>query len=137
MPHLPPGVGLALQVAGSLIAILAVWALARWMQLGGDVRIADEDHARELAEAALCGFEPIAVGLDRARIGAVLRDARGRVMVLRRHGSHFVGRLLTSRQGVRLDRNFLVISTGERNFGTVTLDLGAEAQAWAASLRRL
>lgn len=137
MPPLPPGLGIVLQVAGSLVAILAVWALARWMQLGGDVRIADEDHARELAEAALCGFEPVAVGLDRARIGAVLRDAKGRVMVLRRHGSHFVGRLLTSRQGVRLDRNFLVIATGERSFGTVTLDLGAEAQAWAASLRRL
>lgn len=134
---MPAGLGIVLQLLGSLAAVLALWAVARWMRLGGDVRIADEDHARALAEAALCGFEPVAVALDRARIGALLRDARGRVMVLRRHGSHFVGRLLDDRKGVRLDRNFLVIATGERTFGTIVLDLGAEAQAWAASLRRL
>lgn len=134
---LPPGAGLALQAAGSLLAILLVWWLARRMDLGGDVRIRDEDHARELARQTLCDFVTVALALDKARVGALLRDARGRVMIVRRHGSRFVGRLLTTHSSVRLDRGNLVVTTGDKRFGTVTLDLGNDAQVWAASLRRL
>ena len=126
-----------MQAMLSLAAILAVWWLARWLELGGDVRIRDADHATELAGQSLCGFAPVAVSLDRARVGALLRDAQGRVLVLRRHGSHFVGRLLNSHTGVRLDQGNLIIATGESRFGTITLDLGSDAQIWAASLRRL
>ena len=132
-----PGLAIALQAALSFVAIVAVWGLARWMELGGDVRIRDAHHATELARQTLCGFVPVTVSVDRARVGALLRDAHGRVLVLRRHGSHFVGRLLTSHSGVRLDQGNLIIATGEARFGTITLDLGAEAQVWAASLRRL
>ena len=142
MPHipaipLPHAMALLLQVAGSLAAILLVWWLTRRMGLGGDVRIRDEAHAGALARQTLCDFDPVTLSLDRARVGALLRDSRGRIMVLRRHGSHFVGRLLTSHSAVRLDRGNLVIATGDARFGTVTLDLGSEAQIWAASLRRL
>jgi hypothetical protein len=128
---------LALQAAGSLAAIGLVVGLARVMKLGGDIRIRDTDHARMLADEAICGFEPVDIGLDRARIGAILRDASGRILLVRRHGSHFAARQLASHAGVRLDRHFLSITTQDRSFGTVTLDLGPEAQAWAASLRRL
>ena len=134
---LSPQLALGLQASLSLLAILLVWWLARWMDLGGDVRIRDEDHAIALARQTQCDFLPVALSLDRARVGALLRDAQDRVMVLRRHGSHFVGRLLTSHSGVRLDHGNLVIATGEARFGTITLDLGSEAQVWAASLRRL
>ena len=58
-------------------------------------------------------------------------------MLLRRHGAHFAARLLESHESIRLDRNFLIIRTGERSFGTVTLDLREEAQAWAGALRRV
>ena len=58
-------------------------------------------------------------------------------MLLRRHGAHFAGRLLDSHVHSRLDRNFLTVATGDRRFGSVTLDLGGQAQYWAASLRRL
>lgn len=132
-----PEVALAGQLLGSLVAILGLHALARALGLGGDVRLRDEAHARALADAAVCGFAATEVALDRARIGALLRDADGRVLLIRRHGSHFAARLLHDHQGVRLDRQFLTLSTGDRHFGTVTLDLGPEAQAWAASLRRL
>ena len=132
-----PGLALVAQAAASLAAISLVWWVARRMDLGGDVRIRDAGHAAVLARQTLCGFEPVAISLDRARVGALLRDGHGRVMVLRRHGSHFVGRLLNSHSGVRLDHGSLVIATGETRFGTITLDLGAEAQVWAASLRRL
>jgi len=127
----------AAKFAGSLAAILLVAWLVGWLRLGSDVRLRDEVAARELAAAALCGFDPVAVALDRAGIGALVRDARGRVMLLRRHGAQFAGRLLDSHAFARLDRNFLTIGTYDTHFGSVTLDLGNEAQVWASSLRRL
>ena len=66
-----------------------------------------------------------------------MRDAMGRVMVLRRHGAHFAGRLLTGHATCRLDQRQLTIGTDDKRFGTVTLDLGDRAGHWAASLRRL
>lgn len=132
-----PGAGLVLQAAGSLLAILLVYALVRAFRLGEDVRIASEAEARALAEEARCGFDPVEVALDRARIGALLRNNAGEVMLVRRHGARFAARLLTSHAGVRLDQGFLTLSTDDPHFGSVTLDLGAQAQIWAASLRRL
>ncbi|MEO5598758.1 MAG: hypothetical protein ABIQ66_09060 [Novosphingobium sp.] len=128
---------LVIELGGSLLAILLLAWLARALGLGGDVRLRDRQEACELARAAVCGFEPMEVALDRAGIGALLRDRQGRIMLLRRHGAHFAARLITGHQGTRLDRNFLTLSTDDTTFGTVTLDLGAEAQAWAGSLRRL
>ncbi|HQA16889.1 MAG TPA: hypothetical protein PK680_00760 [Novosphingobium sp.] len=128
---------LLIQTAGSLVAILLLAWLTAKLGLGTDVRISDEQQARDLAEAAVFGFTPVDLALDRAGIGALLRDDQGRVMLLRRHGAHFVSRLLDSHAHARLDRNFLTIGTGEARFGKVTLDLGAKAQVWASSLRRL
>jgi len=127
----------ALQFGGSLLAILALAWLAHRLGLGGDARIRDEAHLRELAEEALCGFEPVAVAIDRAGFAALARDGAGRIMLLRRHGAHFASRLLDSHANARLDRNLLVVGSADKRFGEVTLDLGNDAQAWAASLRRL
>lgn len=128
---------LGLQAAGSLLAILLVYSMVRAFRLGEDVRIADEAAARALAEEARCGFAPVEVALDRARIGALLRNSAGEVMLIRRHGARFAARLLSSHAGVRLDQGFLTLSTDDPHFGSVTLDLGSQAQVWAASLRRL
>jgi hypothetical protein len=117
--------------------VLLLAALAWKLRLGGDVRLRDADEARRLAGQAVWGFVATDVVLDRAGIGALLRDATGRVLLLRRHGVHFVARLIESHAGIRLDHNFLTISAGEPSFGAVTLDLGAQAQVWAGSLRRL
>lgn len=132
-----PAVAKALQVLGSLVAILVLAWLARRMNLGGDPRIASPEQARVLAEDAVCGFDAQAVVVDRAGIGALVRDAANRVLLIRQHGSHFAARELTSHAGVRLDGRFLTITTDDRRFGTITLDLGEQAQVWAASLRRL
>lgn len=126
-----------IQAGASLLAILALAWLAWRLDLGADVRIRDEAEARRLAAEALCGFEAEDLALDRAGIGALLRDRMGRVMLLKRHGAHFAARLLDSHSHARLDRNFLTIGSGESTFGKVTLDLGDEAQVWASSLRRL
>lgn len=132
-----PGAMIALQGTLSLVAILLVVLAARAMKLGGDVRIRDEAHARDLADEAICGFTPVDIAIDRASIGALVRDAAGRILLIRRHGSHFVARLLTSHAGVRLDQHFLTLSTDDARFGAITLDLGPQAQVWASSLRRL
>ncbi|GAA4641954.1 hypothetical protein GCM10023115_02760 [Pontixanthobacter gangjinensis] len=129
--------GQLLQIGISLIAILALAWLAKKMDLGGDQRIRSEDRARELADEAVSGFEAIDIAIDKAGYGALLRDADGRIIVLRRHGSHFAGRLLERSSDARLDQEFLTITPGDKPFGSVTLHLGANAQIWAASLRRM
>ena len=129
--------GELIQLGASLIAILALAGLARWLALGNDVRIKGEDHARALAAVAVYGFTPTDLALDRAGIGALLRDGDGRVLLLRRHGAHFAGRVLDSHAFARLDRNFLTGGSGEDTFGQITLDLGDKAQVWASSLRHL
>jgi len=127
----------ALQFGASLAAILLLAWLARRLGLGGDIRLRDPEEARRLGEEALCGFEAQEIALDRAGIGALLRDADGRVMLLRRHGVRWVARLLDGRDEVRLDRTFLTVATRERSFGEITLDLGDQAEVWAGSLRRV
>lgn len=132
-----PWLLLAATTLVSLVMVMGLYALAAAMKLGGDVRIADVAHARALAEAAHCGFDASEIGLDRARIGALVRNDAGQVMLIRRHGARFVGRELTSHHGIRLDRTTITLETGDPRFGPLTLDLGAAAQTWAASLRRL
>ncbi len=128
---------IAIQLVASIVLILLVSWLALALKLGNDVRLKSEAEARELAQTAVCGFDPVDLALDRAGIGALLRDSNGRVMLLRRHGAQFAARILDSHAFARLDRNFLTVGTGETTFGQVTLDLGNKAQVWAASLRRL
>ncbi len=130
-------IGQLLQLAGSVLGVLLLAFVCKKLGLGEDVRIGSEDEARRLAAEALCGFEATDLALDRAGIGALLRDGQGRVMLLRRHGAHFAARLLDSHAFARLDRNFLTIGTGEDSFGRVTLDLGDKAQVWASSLRHV
>ncbi len=121
----------------SLLSILALAGLAKLLNLGGDLRIRDEDHARALAQEAVSGFVATDIVIDRAGMGALLKDAQGRQMLLRRHGAAFVGRLLDRRLEARLDQNFLTIGTGEKTFGSITLNLGDAAQYWAAGLRHV
>lgn len=130
-------VSFGVQLAASLAGMALIAALAQLLGLGGDVRIRNEAHARDLADAALFGFTPTDIALDRAGFGALLRDDSGRVMLLRRHGVHFVGRLINDVSGARLDQNFLTIRAGNAPADTVTLDLGDKAQQWAGSFRRL
>lgn len=125
----------AVQLAGSLIAILALAWLAHRLGLGGDARIRGEDDARALADEAIHGFEPVEIAIDKAGMGALCRDGEGRVLLLRRHGSHFAARILDSHADARLDRGCLTLATADRRFGSVTFDLGDRAPRWAASLR--
>lgn len=126
-----------LKLAGSIAAILFLWWLARHWQLGGDARIRSEDDARAIADEIVVGFDATDVVIDKAGIGALLRDAKGRHLLIRRNGALWAGRLLDRHSETRLDQQFLTVGTGERTFGKVTLNLGDKAQYWAAGLRHL
>jgi hypothetical protein len=128
---------IVLNLAGSLVAVLALAWLARWLGLGGDVRIRDADHARALAQDVLYGFDPVDTIVDKAGFGAILRDGAGRQMVIRRSGARFAGRMLEPGMHARLDRQFLTLGSAKSTFGATTLNLGEEAQTWAAGLRNL
>lgn len=126
-----------LKLAGSIAAILFIAWFARFLRLGGDVRIRSEEQAREIANETCCGFDPVEIAIDKAGIAALLRDAEGRHLLVRRHGVQWAGRLLDRHNDSRLDQNFLTVGTGEKNFGSVTLNLGWQASHWAAGLRHL
>lgn len=121
---------------GSLIAILFLaWISAR-LGLGGEPRIRDEDHARELADDALCGFTSTDIALDRNGAAALLRDEAGRVMLLRRHGVHFAARLLEPSATVQFERDRLIVAPSGRWFGTAALELGTRPPRWVSELAR-
>ncbi|WP_291179035.1 hypothetical protein [Erythrobacter sp.] len=130
---LPPAL---LQFLGSLVAILALAGLAYWLKLGPAPRLDSEDAARLAADEAVSGYEPVAIGLDREGRGAVMRDAAGRVLLLRRHGVHFAGRLLTPAARARAKGEALVIDTAEKRYGVARLLLDDPA-SWAKAIEAL
>lgn len=125
------------QFLGSLLAIAALVAIAWWLRLGGAPRISGEAEARELADSAVCGFEPAEIALDADGRGALLRDATGRIMLLAPHGIHFAARILGQETTARLDGGRLTVSAGERRLRPVTLDIGTQASAWCKHIERI
>jgi hypothetical protein len=121
---------------GSLVAILALAGLARWLGLGGVPKLASEDEARKAASEAVDGFTPVRIGLDRAGQAALLQDCEGRLLLLKAHGNFFAGRTGGPGWRVRHDGERLTIDSGERRFGAVSLVLD-EADYWAAAIKRL
>lgn len=133
MMDLPPAL---LQFLGSLVAILALAGVALWLKLGPSPRLSEEDEARAAAEEAVSGFEAVEVGLDREGRGALLRDAAGRILLLRPHGTHFAGRLLTPAARMELDGEVLSVDTAEKRFGTARLTLD-DPSAWMQALEAI
>lgn len=127
---IPPAL---LQLLGSLVAILALAGIAAWLKLGGDRRIASEAEARVLADDAVSGFAPVAAALDAGGRAAILRDGQGRVLVLRRHGAQFAGRVLGASAVAKMQGQGLTIDTGERRFGKVALQI-EDPLAWVRAI---
>lgn len=121
----------------SLGSILALAGFAWMLKLGGDIRIRDIGHARDIAQEQVFDFIPVDITLDRAGMGALLRDIEGRQLLIRRHGSAFVGRMLDRSVDARLDQNFLILDTHDIGVRPIALNLGEDAAVWASGLRRL
>jgi hypothetical protein len=124
-----------IQLALSVLAVFALGWLARWLQLGGDFRIKDFDHAKQLGFDAVYGFEAVTVAIDRAGGSALLKDAENQHMLLAIKGNKIIARIVTPDMAGRLDKQFLTINVGEPDFPAVTLHLGDKAQYWASGFR--
>ena len=129
---------LLIQTAGSLVAILALAALAWWLKLGGSPLLDSDEAVRIAAGEVEDGFTPIAIARDGK--AALARDESGRIMVIKRHGNRFAGRVLGSGAQARLWRDrgeaALEVDPGEARFGKVFLAL-PDTQTWADAINRL
>ncbi|MFM7349717.1 MAG: hypothetical protein ACKO01_09540 [Erythrobacter sp.] len=132
--------GLALQTAASLAAIIVLAGIAWWLKLGGDPRLDHEFGVRRAAGEVEDGFEPVETACDRSGVGALARDAAGRIMVIKRHGNRFAGRVLGPGASARIAEtttgSALLVDPGEARFGTVTLAI-PEPEAWVAAIAAL
>jgi len=117
-----------LQMLGSLVAILALAGIARWLGLGGDAHITGEAEAARLADEAVSGFRPVACSIDPSGHAAILRDHAGRVLVLCRHGAQFAARILDPGATIALAGEELAIATGDPHYGDLRLKVADPAQ---------
>jgi hypothetical protein len=125
---IPP---LLLQTLGSLVAILLLAGLAILLKLGGSPRLANQEDVRRAAGEAVDGFEPIECAAAADGAAALAADAQGRIMLIKRHGNRFAGRILTAHASTRLRGDKLEIDCGERRFGSVMLAIEDPA-SWQA-----
>ncbi len=129
-----------LQLAGSLLAVLALAGLARWLGLGQAPKLASEEDARGAAQEAIDGFDPVRFGIDREGRAALLADAAGRILLLKQHGNFFAARLLGASARAELagspENKHLTVHSGERRFGSVQMEVD-DAGAWAEAINRL
>lgn len=125
---------LLVQTLGSLVAILALAGIAWWLKLGGAPLLDSDGAVRRAAGEVEDGFAPVATAHDGS--AALARDAAGRIMVIKRHGNRFAGRVLGSGSTARLAAGALEVDPGEARFGTVLLHL-PDAKAWAEAINRL
>ena len=121
----------------SLIAVLLMAGMSRWLKLGGDIRITDDDHAKGIAFDTLYGFSATDAVVDRAGYSALVKDAANQHALIYKLGAHFVTRLISPPIEGHLDQKFLTIDLGEPDTAPVTLNLGEAAQYWAAGLRHI
>lgn len=128
------------QTAGSLVAILALAGLAWWLKLGGSPRLDSAEAVARAAGEVEDGFAPVATSYDAEGASALARDGAGRIMVIKRHGNRFAGRVLgpgaSARTDVQPGEFNLVVDPGEPRFGKVFLTL-PEPEAWAEAINRI
>ncbi|MFN2099138.1 hypothetical protein [Altererythrobacter sp. MF3-039] len=113
----------AIQFVGSLLAILVLAWIAKKLGLGGELRIESEDHARQLADEVLNGFDPQEIEVGSDGRSAIMRDGSGQVMIMRQHGNKFAGRLLGPGSGSAVEEDRLEVRTGDRRFGDLRMKL--------------
>ena len=109
-------------LAGSIVAVLAVAAIVRWMGLG-KVKLADAAEAQELAEDMLSGFKAREVFLSTDGLSAALIGQDGSIGLLKQHGAHFAARKLPKPLATQPETGAIRIDSGESRYGAVTLKL--------------
>lgn len=131
--EIPP---LLLQFAGSLLAIFALAGLAWWLNLGGKPILADEDAVRRAASEVVDGFDTTRVSLSRSKTEALAADSTGHIILIKRHGNQFAGRLLDRSASVQEAVDSITVDPGDARFGVVRLQL-SDPGYWADRINRL
>lgn len=127
---------LLFQFGGSLIAIFALFGLVRLLGLGGRPALQDDEAVRAAASEVEDGFEAVRISISRDRAAALARDTEGRIMLLKRHGNRFAGRVLSGGARVREEVDGIVVDPFDARFGSVRLSV-SDASAWADAINRL
>jgi len=130
---IPP---LLMQFLVSLIAILALYALAKGLRLGGEPHLSNEESVRFAANEVDDGFVGERIAIARNRDAALARDEAGRIMVIKRHGNRFAGRILTSQARVHEEVDAIIVECGDSRFGKVKLSLD-QPSIWVDAINRL
>lgn len=125
-----------LQFGASLIAVLALAGIAALLRLGGRARLNDEAEVASAMREVDDGFHARRCSIARGGQAAIARDPEGRIMVIKRHGNKFAGRVLTSAAYASEEVDALVVDCGETRFGSVRLAL-SDAPYWADAINRL
>ncbi|KEO87758.1 hypothetical protein EH31_06275 [Erythrobacter longus] len=125
-----------LQFLVSLIAILALFALARAMKLGGQPKLTDKGSVAFAAGEVEDGYVAERVAIARGGDAALARNAEGRIMVIKRHGNRFAGRVLTPEAKVREEVDAIIIDCDDVRFGKVRLSID-DPGIWVDAINRL
>ncbi|MEM1053293.1 MAG: hypothetical protein AAGI28_14480 [Pseudomonadota bacterium] len=124
------------QFIGSLAAILALYALATALKLGGQPILKDEDSVRFAASEVEDGFCAESIAIARGSESALTADAEGRIMLIKRHGNRFTGRILDRHARVREEVDAIIVDCGDAQFGEVRLSLD-QPSIWVDAINRL
>ena len=127
---------LLIQTAGSMVAILALAGLAWWLKLGGAPRLDSDDAVAHAAGEVEDGFSPVAATCDAEGASALARDTQGRIMLIKRHGNRFAGRVLGPGAAARVAGGQIEVVPGDPRFGTVFLTV-TDPEAWAEAINAL
>ena len=131
--NIPP---LLLQFLVSLIAILALYGLARALRLGGKPTLSDDTSVRFAAGEVEDGFVADKTAVSRRGEAALARDANGRIMLIKRHGNRFAGRILDENSRVHEEVDAIIVDPGDARFGSVRLSLN-QPGIWVDAINRL
>lgn len=131
--NLPPEL---LQFLVSLLAILALAGVARWLRLGSAPRLGSEEEAKFAAGEAVDGFEGQEMVIDASGKSAVLLDGSGSVLLLKLHGNKFAGRLLGAGAWAETCDRGIIVASGEALFGNVTIET-EEAETWVERINAI
>lgn len=127
---------LILQTAESLIAILVLAGIAYWLKLGGTPLLVSQEAVRRAAQEVHDGFEAVEIACDAQGHAALARDANGHIVVIKRHGNRFAGRVLGLDAAAWVAEGQLEVYPGEERFGTVFLTI-PDAEAWADAINEI
>ena len=125
-----------LQVAGSLAAIILLAAAVRALGLGGKPELTSETDVRDVAREVEDGFVCRRVSIARGGGGALARDPSGRIMLIKRHGNRFAGRILSRGAQIREEVDALIVDCGDARFGSQRMSLD-DPGYWADAINRL